>query len=67
MRVIIVSIIVDKEGNVISAKIIRGDISDETTRQLALKAARQAKFTDTDRPDKQLGTIMYEFKTKKQN
>jgi len=59
-----VAITVDKEGNVIAAKAIGGTISDETTRQLAVKAAMKAKFTDTDRPDKQMGTITYTFKFK---
>ena len=59
-----VAIQVDKEGNVISARIIGGDISSEKTRQLALKAALKAKFTGTDRPDKQMGTIIYTFEFK---
>ncbi len=61
---VIVSIQVDKEGNVISARVNGGTISDEATRQLAVKAAKQAKFTATDRPDKQVGTITYHFKFK---
>ena len=52
-----VAITVDKEGNVIAARAIGGTVSDETTKQLAVKAALKAKFTDTDRPDKQMGII----------
>ena len=59
-----VAITVDKEGNVIAARAIGGTVSDETTKQLAVKAALKAKFTDTDRPDKQMGTITYTFKFK---
>ena len=59
-----VAITVDKEGNVMAAKAIGGTVSDETTKQLAVKAALKAKFTDTDRPDKQMGTITYTFKYK---
>ncbi len=59
-----VAITVDKEGNVIAAKAIGGTVSDETTKQMAVKAALKAKFTDTDRPDKQMGTITYTFKYK---
>ena len=58
------AITVDKEGNVIDAKVIGGTVNDETTKQLAVKAALKAKFTDTDRPDKQMGTITYTFKLK---
>lgn len=59
-----IAITVDKEGNVLSARVIGGTISDEATKQLAVKAALKAKFTDTDRPDKQMGTITYTFKFK---
>ena len=61
---VIVLITVDKEGNVITARAKGGTISDEATKQLAVKAALKAKFTDTDRPDKQVGTITYIFKFK---
>ncbi len=59
-----VAITVDKEGNVIAAHARGGTISDEMTRQLAVKAAKKAKFTDTDRPSQQVGTITYTFKFK---
>ncbi len=59
-----VAITVDKAGNVISARAIGGTVSDEATKQLAVRAAYKAKFTDTDRPDKQMGTITYTFKFK---
>ncbi len=63
---VVVQIIVDKEGNVVSAQAIdKGTtISDDYTRQLAVRAAKQAKFSLTDRPDKQIGTITYYFKYK---
>ena len=59
-----VAITVDKEGNVVAAKAIGGTVSDEITKQMAVKAALKAKFTDADRPDKQMGTITYTFKYK---
>ncbi len=57
---VVVAIIVDKEGNVISAT-ARGGVYNEEIKQLAIKAAYKAKFTGTDRPDKQMGTITYTF------
>ena len=59
-----VAITVDKEGNVVAAKAIGGSVNDEKTRQLAIDTALKAKFTGTDRPDKQMGTITYTFKYK---
>ncbi len=63
---VVVQIIVDANGNVVSAQAIdKGStISDDYTRQLAVKAAYKAKFSFTDRPDKQIGTITYYFKYK---
>lgn len=61
---VIVDITVDKDGNVVSARANGGTVSNEKTRQLAVKAALKAKFTDTDRPDKQMGKITYTFKYK---
>ena len=61
--VVVVNIIVDAQGKVVSATPGKGTtISDETTRQLAVKAARKAEFNMVDRPDKAMGTITYHFK-----
>ena len=60
---VVVAIIVDKNGKVVSAKATEGTtISNDATIQLALKAAYKAEFSFTDRPDKQFGTITYIFK-----
>ena len=61
---VIVQIMVDKDGKVIQARASGGTVSDESTRQLAVRAAQKATFTSTDRPDKQVGTITYTFKLK---
>ena len=58
---VVVNILVDAAGNVTSASVGDGStISDRSTQQLALQAARQAKFTKGDTP--QRGTIIYTFK-----
>ena len=58
---VVVNIMVDKDGNVTNASVGDGtNISDRHTQQLALTAARQAKFTTGDTP--QRGTIIYNFK-----
>ncbi|MBR2166768.1 MAG: energy transducer TonB, partial [Paludibacteraceae bacterium] len=60
---VVVAIIVDGNGKVVSAKATEGTtISNDATIQLALKAAYKAEFSFTDRPDKQFGTITYIFK-----
>ena len=60
---VVVAIIVDGSGKVVSAKATEGTtISNDATIQLALKAAYKAEFSFTDRPDKQFGTITYIFK-----
>lgn len=60
---VVVAIIVDASGKVLSAKATEGTtISNDATIQLALKAAYKAEFSFTDRPDKQFGTITYIFK-----
>ena len=60
---VVVAIIVDANGKVVSAKATEGTtISNDATIQLALKAAYKAEFSPTDRPDKQFGTITYIFK-----
>jgi len=59
--VVVVQIQVDVEGNVTHAKVDAGTtISDRSTQQLALQAARQAKFTEGNTP--QIGKITYTFK-----
>ena len=57
---VIIEIRVNAAGNVISATIKGGNISDKQTQQLALDAARKAKFTEGDHD--QIGTITYNFK-----
>ena len=57
---VIIEIRVNAAGNVISATIKGGNISDKATQQLALDAARKAKFTEGDHD--QIGTITYNFK-----
>lgn len=58
---VVVQIMVDAAGNVTSASQAPGTtISDRHTIQLALQAARQAKFTEGDTP--QIGKITYTFK-----
>ena len=51
---------VNAAGNVIAATHKGGTISDKQTIQLALDAARKAKFTEGDHD--QIGTITYNFK-----
>lgn len=59
--VVVVKITVDVAGNVTNASIGDGTtISDRSTQQLALQAARQAKFSEGDTP--QIGKITYTFK-----
>ena len=57
---VVVEIRVNAAGQVISASIKGGDVSDKQTQQLALDAARKAKFTEGDHD--QIGTITYIFK-----
>ncbi len=58
---VVVQIMVDAAGNVTNATVTGGTtISDRATQQLALQAARQAKFTEGDTP--QIGKITYTFK-----
>ena len=58
---VVVQIMVDAAGNVTNATVADGTtISDRSTQQLALQAARQAKFTEGDTP--QIGKITYTFK-----
>ena len=58
---VVVQIMVDAAGNVTNATLADGTtISDRATQQLALQAARQAKFSKGDTP--QIGKITYTFK-----
>lgn len=57
---VIVEIRVNAAGQVVSATVKGGDVSDKQTQQLALEAARKAKFTEGDHD--QVGTITYKFK-----
>lgn len=58
---VVVQISVDAAGNVAEAVVVGGDISDKATIQLAVDAAKKAKFT-SDKNIKQVGTITYTFK-----
>lgn len=61
--IVVVNIMVDKAGKVVSAKQGKGTtISDHATIQIAIRAAYKANFNDTERPDKQVGMITYRFK-----
>lgn len=57
---VVVQIRVNAAGNVVEAVIKGGNVSDKQTQQLALDAARKAKFTEGDHD--QIGTITYIFK-----
>lgn len=58
---VVVNIIVNEAGDVVTVSIGDGtNISDRKTQQLALDAARRAKFTKGDKP--QRGSIVYTFK-----
>ena len=60
---VVVNITVDATGKVIQARVGAGTtVSDETTKQIAVKAAYKAEFSSVDRPDKQMGSITYIFK-----
>ena len=57
---VVVQIRVNAAGNVVEAKHVGGDVNDRQTIQLALDAAKKAKFTEGDHD--QIGTITYIFK-----
>lgn len=60
--VVVVDIQVNAAGDVVSAKVGNGtNISDKTTQQIALDAARKAKFSEGTNSI-QIGTITYTFK-----
>ncbi|MDR1436634.1 MAG: energy transducer TonB, partial [Candidatus Symbiothrix sp.] len=57
------SIIVNPQGNVLSAEIGRGtNITNSAMRTSALEAARKAKFNSVERMENQSGTITYNYK-----
>ena len=58
---VVVQIVVDKNGNVIEVQHQGGTISDRQTIQMALEAAKKAKFTKT-KTATQVGTITYTFR-----
>ena len=57
---VIVQIRVNPAGKVVEASIVGGNVSDKQTQQLALDAAKKAKFTEGE--NEQVGTINYIFK-----
>lgn len=58
---VVVQIRVNAAGNVIATTIVDGTtVADKQTQQLALDAAKKAKFTEGDQ--EQIGTITYIFK-----
>lgn len=58
---VVVNIMVNESGDVVAASVGDGStVSDRKTQQLALDAARRAKFTKGDKP--QRGSIVYTFK-----
>lgn len=58
---VVVQIRVNAAGDVVEAKCVEGtSVTDRQTQQLALEAARKAKFTEGDHD--QIGTITYNFK-----
>ena len=61
---VVVGIQVDAAGNVIAAYIANGTtVTDYASQQIALKAAREAKFSSSS-ANLQVGTISYIFKFK---
>lgn len=63
--VVVVNIQVDKQGNVVSAVVGKGtNTSDYSLQQAAVAAAKKAKFSPTDKPTLQMGSITYTFKLK---
>lgn len=58
---VVVTIWVLADGTVKDAQVTGGNVSDKATLQLALNAARKAKFSESDKSI-QTGTITYNFK-----
>jgi len=62
---VVVFITVNNAGRVVSARAGQGTtISDEATKQIAVKAAMKAQFNMVDHPNAVMGTITYYFKFK---
>lgn len=62
---VVVDIMVDKDGKVVSAKVGTGtDTGEYALQQAAIAAAYKAKFNPTDKPTLQMGKITYYFKLK---
>lgn len=60
---VVVTITVDPDGNVISTQINkRTNTGNSELRNAALKAAKMTRFSRSDRPDNQTGTVTYYFK-----
>lgn len=57
---VVVQIRVNAAGQVVNAKVIGGTVNNKQTQQLAIDAARKAKFTEGD--GEQVGKITYIFK-----
>jgi len=57
---VVVEIRVNAAGQVVSATVKGGNVSDKQTQQIALDAARKARFSEGDHD--QIGTITYNFK-----
>lgn len=59
---VVIDIIVDPQGNVVSADIGRGtNTPSSTLKSEALKAAKRTKFSATNKQGNQKGTITYKF------
>lgn len=61
---IIISITVDKEGNVVEAKLKGGTIVENSVIQAAIAAAKKTKFNKIEGNHTQYGTITYNLKLK---
>lgn len=62
---VVIQIVVDKDGNVISAEPARGTkVVDQAMREAAKKAAMKAKFNPNPKGNNQTGTITYKFSYK---
>lgn len=61
---IVITVIVDPQGNVITADVrARGtNITNESMRRSAIEAARKARFAVINQADNQTGTITYRYK-----
>lgn len=57
---VIVEIRVNAAGDVVKARVVGGTVNDKQTQNIALEAARKARFTEGE--GEQIGTITYYFK-----